>query len=361
MNKKLIALAVAGSLAAPMLAHAEAPTVYGKVHLYYGTITEKSGTPLVTGTDNWQMQSYASRVGVKGDHDLGNGLTAVYKFEWEVNPLSDNDSSYTFDETVSGVDVNGDGVVAPFEIQDSGSSGFSRRNMYAGLKGGFGEVRFGRHDTPLKMSQGKFDQFNDTLGDLKHAGDQDGENRLDNVLAYLGKSGNISYKIALIPGQGDGVTVGDGPADTISASIAYSAGPLYVAVAHDSYDSTNPATTEDSLTRVTGTYKFGSGMQLGLLWQSGVEGPTTSGNEEDWLGASFSAKFGGSNKFKAQYIMTEDNAATKRESTLMAVGVDHKFSKKVTGYVMYSSLTEDLGGAENTDNSSAGVGLVVKF
>ncbi|MGD8796283.1 MAG: porin [Thiohalophilus sp.] len=331
MNKKLIALAVAGSLAAPMLAHAEAPTVYGKVHLYYGTITEKSGTPLVTTADNWQMQSYASRFGVKGEHDLGGGLAATYKFEWEVNPL------------------------------DSTDSGFSRRNMYGGLKGGWGEVRFGRHDTPLKMSQGKFDQFNDTLGDLKHAGDQDGENRLDNVLAYLGKSGNISYAIALIPGQGDGVTVGDGPADTISASIAYSAGPLYVAVAHDSYDSTNPATTEDSLTRVTGTYKFGSGMQLGLLWQSGVEGPTTSGNEEDWLGASFSAKFGGSNKFKAQYIMTEDNAATKRESTLMAVGVDHKFSKKVTGYVMYSSLTEDLGGAENTDNSSAGVGLVVKF
>lgn len=330
MNKKLIALAVAGSLAMPMLAHAET-TVYGKAHLYYGTVTEKSGTPLVTTTDNWQMQSYASRFGVKGEHDMGNGLAATYKFEWEVDPF------------------------------DSTDSGFDRRNMYAGLKGGWGEVRFGRHDTPLKMSQGKFDQFNDTLGDLKHAGDQDGENRLDNVLAYLGKSGNISYAIAVIPGQGDGVTVGDGPADTISASIAYSAGPLYVALAHDSYDSTNPTTTEDSLTRVTGTYKFGDGMQLGLLWQSGVEGPTTSGNEEDWLGASFSAKFGGSNKFKAQYIMVEDNAPTKTEGTLMAVGVDHKFSKQVTGYVMYSSLTEDLGGAENTDNNSAGVGLVVKF
>jgi predicted porin len=333
MKKNLIALAIASSFAAPMLAHADA-TVYGKVHLYYGTVTEKSGTPLVTTTDNWQLTSFASRVGVKGDHDLGDGLKATYKFEWEVDPESANDP-------VAG-------------------TGFQRRNMYGGLKGSWGEVRFGRHDTPLKLSQGKFDQFNDTFGDLKHAGDQDGENRLDNVLAYLGKTGNISYAVAVQPGEGGGVTVGDGPADTISASIAYSGGPLYVALAHDSYDSTDPALTETDLTRVTATYKLG-GMQFGLLWQSGVEKPQAAGNEEDWLGVSFSTKFGGSNKFKAQYITAEDNAATKRESTLAAIGVDHKFGKKVTGYVMYSSVTEDLGGASNVDNSSMGAGLVIKF
>jgi len=334
MKKNLIALAIASSFAAPMLAHADAPTVYGKVHLYYGKLTEKSGTPLVTNADYWELTSFASRVGVKGDYDLGDGLKAIYKFEWEVDPESAN-------EPLAG-------------------TGFQRRNMYGGLKGSWGEVRFGRHDTPLKLSQGKFDQFNDTYGDLKHAGDQDGENRLDNVLAYLGKTGSVSYAVALIPSEGDGVTSGNGAADSISASIAYSSGPLYVAVAHDSYDNTNPAVTENTLTRVTGTYKLG-GMQFGLLWQSGVEGPSTTDQKEDWLGVSFSAKFAGSNKFKAQYITVEDNAPTKRESTLAAVGVDHKFGKKVTGYVMYSSVTEDLGGASNVDNSSMGAGLVLKF
>lgn len=333
MNKKLIALAIASSLAAPMLAQADTPVVYGKVHLSYGSVQHEAGTPLVTTTDNWQMRSHASRVGVKGDYDLGDGLKAIYKFEWEVDYESANDP-------VAG-------------------TGFQRRNMYGGLKGSWGEVRFGRHDTPLKMAQGKFDQFNDTDGDLKHAGDQDGENREDNVLAYLGKAGDIKYAIALIPGEGDGVTTGDGPADTISASIAYDSGPLYVAVAHDSYDDT-AGQPENSLTRVVGTYKMG-GIQLGLLWQSGVESATTTGQEEDWLGVSFSSKFGGSNKFKAQYIMVEDNAAVKREGTLMAVGVDHKFNKKTTGYIMYSSVQEDLGGVANVDNSFVGAGLVLKF
>jgi len=326
MKKQLIALAIAGSLATPILAHA-APTVYGKLHLSYGSVEEKSGG--VTTTDNWQLRSHASRVGVKGDHDMGNGLEAIYKFEWQV------------------------------DYEQGADAGLDRRNMYAGLKGNWGEVRFGRHDTPLKMAQGKFDLFGDTDADLKNAGDQDGENRLDNVLAYLGKSGNIQYAIALIPGEGDGTTTGDGPADTISASIAYEDGPLYVALAQDSHDDT-AGQSENSMTRLIGTYKMG-GSQLGLMYQTGVEGATTTGQEEDWLGVSFKTGIGARNSFKAQYITVEDNETVQREGTLMAVGVDHKFNKQASGYLMYSNLEEELGGTTDVENSFLGAGLVLKF
>lgn len=326
MKKKLIALAVAGSLSAPMLAQA-APTVYGKVHLSYGSVEEQDSTGTVT-ADNVQMRSHASRVGVKGERDLGNGLSAIYKFEWQV------------------------------DYEQGTDAGFDRRNMYAGLKGSWGQVRFGRHDTPLKMAQGDFDQFGDTDADLKHAGDQDGENRLDNVAAYLGESGNIKYAIALIPAEGDGTTAGDSAADSISASIAYEDGPLYVALAQDSYDDTN-GQAENSLTRLVGTYKMGN-MQLGLLWQSGVEGAAATGEDEDWLGASFNTRFGGNNKFKLQYITTEDNATTKTENTLMAVGIDHKFDKKTTGYIMYTTDEAKTGGVTDED-TFLGAGLVLKF
>lgn len=325
MKKKLITLAVTGALMTPMLAQA-APTVYGKLHLSYGSVEQESGG--VTTTDNWQLRSHASRVGVKGGYDMGNGLEAIYKFEWQV------------------------------DYEQGADAGFDRRNMYAGLKGSWGEVRFGRHDTPLKMAQGKFDLFGDTDGDLKNAGDQDGENRLDNVLAYLGKSGNIKYAIALVPGEGDGTTNGDGPADTISASIAYEDGPLYVALAQDSYDDA-AGQDENSLTRLIGTYKMGT-MKLGLMYQTGVESATTTGQEEDWLGVSFSNTFG-KNTFKAQYIMVEDNEASAREGTLMAVGMDHKFDKKTTGYIMYSNLEEELGGTTDVENNFLGAGLVLKF
>jgi predicted porin len=235
MKKSMIALAVAGVLAAPLAAQAEVK-VYGKLHVNGGTYEE-----IVNGTteeDNFQFNSYASRVGVKGEHDLGNGLKATYKAEWEINPDGDGGSSFesapvTIDETQLGYDTNGNGNTTDvYTITDTdttdGTSGFSRRNMYAGIKGSFGEFRFGRHDTPLKMVQGKFDQFGDTLADLKNAGDEDGENRKDNVLAYLGKSGNLSYAIAVIPGEGDGTSSGDGVADTTSISVAYKEGPLYI-------------------------------------------------------------------------------------------------------------------------------------
>lgn len=330
MKKNLIALAITGALVTPMTSQAET-TVYGKVHLNYGSVQDETGG--VVNEDNWQLSSFASRFGVKGSHDLDGGLAAIYKLEWEIN-LDDAD---TKDITIN------------------------NRNQYIGLKGGFGEVRFGTHDTPLKMVQGKFDQFGDTPADLKNAGSHDGENRFANILAYLGKSGNVGYNIALAPGEGDGATAGDGPADTVSASVTFKSGPMYVGVAVDSYDDTGAAAgTENTLARLVGIYKIND-MQIGLLLQSGVEKIAASADKETWIGLSFNTKIGGSNKFKAQYIMTEDNAATATETTLIGLGVDHKFSKKATGYVMYSALEEDTGGVTGDEINTFSVGMIVKF
>lgn len=348
MKKKLSSLLVAGAISSVLpLSMAQAETkAYGKIHLNYGQHKTTSGG--TTTVDNWQVNSYASRFGIKGSKDLENGMSAIYKLEWEVNPDGNNEDD---------IDVSDlqDGSV---EVSDSGTSGFSRRNMYVGLKGGFGQVRFGRHDTPLKLVQGKFDQFGDTLGDLKNAGDEDGENRLDNVLAYLGNSGDINFAIALIPSEGDGTTAGDGPADTYSASVSYKSGPLYVGVAMDAYDDTAGA-DEDSLSRLVATYKM-KDMQFGVLWQSGVEAPDTSAAKEDWIGLSFNTKFAGKNKFKVQYIMVEDNRADPLESTLLAIGVDHKLDKKNKVYVMYSSLEEE-NNTTDFERTSLSVGMVSSF
>lgn len=320
-------------MATPLVAQADEVSVYGRLHMSYGQVTEEAGG--VTSVDNWQMRSHASRLGVKGSRDFGNGLSGTFKIEYEVNPDSDN------------VDAG------------DGTAGLSRRNQYVGLKGGFGELRFGRHDTPLKMAQGKFDQFGDTDADLKHAGSHDGENRIDNVLAFIGKSGSLGYAIAVAPGEDDGTggTADTGPADTISVSVNYKAGPLYVAVAQDSYEN-GESLDSDSLTRLVATYKMGD-MQLGLLYQSGVEKPAAATAEEDWIGLSFNMK-AGTGKIKAQYIMVEDSATVATENTLMAVGYDHKFDKKTTGYVMYSSNESDTGGA-TSEETFLGAGMVLKF
>ncbi|MGD8784849.1 MAG: porin [Thioalkalispiraceae bacterium] len=335
MKKKIIALAVMGALTIPAAGYAAdkkndgTPTVYGKAHLSYGSKETKVGG--TTTVDNWQLRSHASRFGIKGQRDLGGSLAVIYKFEWQI------------------------------DYEQGADAALDRRNMYLGMKGGFGEVRFGRHDTPLKMAQGKFDQFGDTDADLKNAGDEDGENRLDNVLAYLGSNNGFKYQVALIPGEQNAAANGDdGPADTISAAIGYSKGPIHVMVAQDSYANDVANAAEDSLTRVVGTYKFGN-MQIGALVQSGVEAPDTAAAKEDWIGLSFNMKVGGSGKIKAQYIEVEDNQANPLEGTLMAVGYDHKFDKKTKGYVMYSNLEEEQAGTTTLEDSFLGVGLVYKF
>ena len=72
MNNKIISLAVASALVTPVIAQASEPTLYGRLHMSYGQVTEESGG--TTTTDNWQVRSHASRLGVKGARDFGDGL-----------------------------------------------------------------------------------------------------------------------------------------------------------------------------------------------------------------------------------------------------------------------------------------------
>ncbi|HHT00545.1 MAG TPA: porin, partial [Thiomicrospira sp.] len=74
MKKNIIALAVAAAFAAPV-AMADAPTVYGKLNLNVSSITDKGNG----------VNDVASRVGIKGSEDLGDGLKAIYKMEFELD------------------------------------------------------------------------------------------------------------------------------------------------------------------------------------------------------------------------------------------------------------------------------------
>ena len=320
MKKRFLAIAIAAGLASPLAANADA-TVYGKVHMSIGMVEE--GTTV----DNWQVNNHASRLGFKGSEDLGNGLSATFKLEYSVNP-------------------------------DAGSgSGIGRRNQYIGLKGGFGEIRVGRHDTPLKMSQGKYDLFNDTFADIAGPGQLDisnGDNRLGNVIAYLGKASDVKYAIALIPGEGDGVTGGDGPADTISAMVAYKSGPVYDALAMDSYDDTGNTGGElEDMTRLTATYAMGK-MRFGILYET--EGTNGGTGEQDVMSLNFSMGMG-KNKAKFQYTNGDDDTT---EKTQMALGYDIGLSKRTTAYVMYADGETEVG-TTTTDTTFAGVGMVHKF
>ena len=333
MKKKLIVVAVAAGLALPMVsAHAvevagKKLEIYGKAH-----VALLSNDTIASTGDKSEVKSIDSRLGFKGAIPLDGAFTATYKYEL-------------------GLDIA--------DEPTGNDSGITRRNQYLGLKGGFGEVRVGRHDSPLKMAQGKFDQFGDTAGDLKNTG-EDGEHRNDSSITYLGKFDKIAVNVQLIPSEGDGTTganKGQGISDATSVAISYTNGPLYVAVANDSYDGGNLA--EDSLTRFVATYKMGD-MQFGLLSQSGVEAPSAAADKEDWLGLSFAMKMG-KNKLKFQHITSENSATVATETTNTSFGIDHKLGKKASVYAMHNTLETKTGATTSVDKSQLSVGYILKF
>jgi predicted porin len=337
MKKTLLALAVAGIVAAPA-AMAEV-TVYGLAHISLDNVsTDADG-----GDQDLAVTSRASRVGVKAAEDLGGGLTAVAQMEWQIDMSDDNTST-----------------------------GISSRNQIVGLAGGFGTVALGRHDTPYKMSTGKLDLFSDTAADYNLLiGSPAGlENRGNDVVAYLSPDFNgFSFQAAIVAAdvvddEGDDANV----ADATSIAVQYNAGPLFVALANESF--------EDEVAAGAGSNKGQSGTRLGVGYDFGMakvgfvyETASDVGAADDdynaWLiNAAFPV--GGNNTIIAEYgvgtLEVDASGVDDTERTLYAVGVSHGFSKTSSAYVAYGNLDVDADGSASDD--TAGIitaGMVVKF
>jgi predicted porin len=127
MQKKLIAVAVAGALGVPALAYAQASTVqvYGTMYMEYAKI--KQGPAVAGGPDRVSvdmLQSPGSNIGFKGEERLGGGMSAWFQCE-------------------STADIRG-------QTQD----GWCSRNSAIGLKGAWGNAWVGNWDTPFKRVYG---------------------------------------------------------------------------------------------------------------------------------------------------------------------------------------------------------------
>jgi predicted porin len=121
MQKKIMAAAVAGALALPAaVTYAQSSTVQ-----IYGRITYEYG--LIRSMGNLEDTDYAdtpggSAIGFRGEEKLGGGLSAWFQCE------------------------------SSADVRAMDQTGFCTRNSAVGFKGGFGNVFFGRWDTPFKRA-----------------------------------------------------------------------------------------------------------------------------------------------------------------------------------------------------------------
>lgn len=288
--------------------------VYGKANVTVQN-SDEDGESAV------EVKSNASRFGIKGAEELESGLTAIYQFEWEVDPADKANAS---------------------------DNHIKSRNQFVGLKGGFGTLKVGRHDTALKVAQGDFDLFNDLEGDIKHI--LNGENRESNFIGYTTPefAGAFSVTVNVIPGE-DPAAGEDGIADGTSISLNYETDTIYAALAQDSdIDGADIDTT-----RLVGGYKFGDAIINAIYQQTDV-----GSVDGDAYGASFAYKFG-QNVFKLQHIegdIHETGLVDLEAQT--SIGLDRKIGKSTKVFGFYT--TGDVV-ASDDDDSYFGVGIEHKF
>ena len=297
MKKVLLSAAVASTLSLASYGFADGPidgTIYGKVNV--SVVNADNGS-----TDQWKLNSNASRLGVKGKTEIADGLYAVYKAEFEI------------------------------AVDDGDTKGqtFNQRNIMAGIRGGFGTVWAGKHDSPTKLAQNKIDLFNDLEGDIKNT--FEGENRVSNIVAYTSPNINgFATTVAMIPGEGADVD-GDGNDDTgltdgVSYSVSYTKDNLYIAVAGD-----QDVDSQD-LMRIVAQYKIDA-LKLGVMYQQNEDNLGTKDESGFFVSAAY--KLDSKTTLKAQYGSIENDVNGDDEDTL-SLGADYKLAKGTKLYVFYT-------------------------
>ncbi|HXV12475.1 MAG TPA: porin [Burkholderiales bacterium] len=125
MRKKVVALAVAGVFAAPAVVLAQSSTVqiYGRITYEYGYANQPDPAPgFESPSTDYADSPGGSAIGFRGEEKLGGGLSAWFQCE-------------------SSADVRG-----------MDQTGLCTRNSAVGFKGGWGNLHFGRWDTPFKRA-----------------------------------------------------------------------------------------------------------------------------------------------------------------------------------------------------------------
>lgn len=332
MNKKLLSIAVASAIVAPLAAQADEGnvTLYGSTNL------------AIEATDNGaesqtNVSSNQSVIGVKGFEPLGNGLRAVFLFDALMN-----------------LDSGGPSLFA------------GGRDGWVGLAGGFGTVGLGFQGRPYKTSTNNLDVFGSTIADYSNImGTSQGVTLLDtgigNSVIWFGPDlGGFSWHLQYGVGETEIATAGVvDEADQWGAAINYNNGPLYATYSHDVLGEDLFGGVDDVTSDKLGlSLTFGSATTLTAIYEQ-IEtdfGIFSAGDfERDAFYVAFAQGFG-SNTIKLAYGEADESEGAFGEdgAEMFAVGVDHNFSKRTKVYLLYTEVSNDTNGIYGLGDTAAG-------
>jgi predicted porin len=341
MNKKLIASAMGLVMAGGMgLANADVK-IYGQIDL--SLLATDSDAPGFE--DDINMHSQNSAIGIKGSEDLGNGLSAFFKMEYEA------------------------------DISNGGDFG-TGRDQFVGLKmESFGKMTFGTTSTAYKSPGSKIDPFYRTplqarnigLQSNLHSGKgEEGQGRGTNMVRYdspsLGGLGlTATYQFDDDKGDGE-------DDDPYSIGLTFKGGGLYAAASYISTQQDDDNSAAQVLARydigdfsVHGIYEFDLGLitaqrSNGFTDNNGGRAGTANDDGADiWsVGATYTI---GNNLIAADWGNGSDSDGKdgvagsgddNEEYDVWRIAAYHSFSKRTRVYAGYANTDyEDKGEDES--------------
>jgi len=366
MNKKLMALAIAGAFVAPVaMADTSNVVIGGQMHFSFDSLNglNAAGNDL---TRKSNVSSNASNIYFKGSEDLGNGLSAIFQVQTYFSAGGTG---------VADVGGQGAGITNTQSVKDGVGSG----NTFVGLKSNsMGTVILGKNDSPVKTLSRKVDLFNNQIGDTRNLtamaspggaapgsipGNSAGwDLRPANQVAYYSPSfSGFGFNAAYITNLGSTATIDSGTVNNPNAvsawstSATYENGPIFAGLGYETHKMSDFNTAvssnhnDENIWRASGGYNFGSFKLVGLYQRERdmfVNSSNNSAERNVWgLGGAYN--FMGANTIKLQYYKASSikntNIANMDQTgaKLWAVGFDHALSKRTTVYAAYARTNND--------------------
>ena len=367
MNKNLLAIAVGAALVtAPMFASA-AVKVYGHAQVEVGTVDDGSNSNTVV-TDNAR-----GRIGISASEKLGNGLTAMAKFEFKTDTTDNTEGKCT--------------VKGATGATCSTNAALAGRESMVGLKGSFGTVQLGNLKGAYKYYGGvKYDAFVATLLEARGNNGMSkdelgnaafGHNQfISNSISYMTpKMGGFSGWLTYSPDEAGDGRGSDGDY-ALGAKFKQKNFEVFVAAVNNDQDDAVAVKTKGDGIKFGGMYKFGNFKIMGQYESLDVsnaaaisddKADTDVSAEVDIYFLAGQAKFG-NNVIVAQFgnrdvsyrDATEDDADDVVnggwDDDYWTIGLIHNMSKKTRLTAGFSShgVTEvtDINYNESNDTYS---------
>lgn len=339
MKKKLMAVAVAGALAAPALAVAQTSTVqiYGRITYEYGFVDQGQAQRSTDYADS----PGGSEIGFRGEEKLGGGLSAWFQCS------------------------------SSADVRALDGTGFCTRNSAVGFKGSWGNLHFGRWDTPMKRALNvgtvgaeetgilgmSFLPFGGSGGaDASNTGNNTATNGQDGATA----NGVESQQRQRWKRREAGLAYYESPVfNGFQLLGAFSAGNAGA----DRNPRDNTANAVPRVQSLAATYMSGP-LGIGLAYERhlsmGVAGVAGAGgfdlDDRAW-GLSAAYTFGGNIKVGATYLDAEweTGVATQVKKKTYTIGVDWRISGPHSVQAQYANA-DDCKGVGNIANNGGCTG-----